>query len=318
MFRKWMLGLAGVLGFATAFAQTAYPSKQVRLIVPFATGGGTDMTARLFAQKMSEAWGQTVVVENRPGADGIIGSEAAARAAPDGYTLLIVTPSHTTAPVLRASMPYDTVKAFTPITALASTPFVAVVGNHVPAKTVRELVDYMKAHPGKVSFGSADPSSRLAGELFRSLAGVDMQNVPYKGGAAIFSDVVGGHLPVGFASLMSALPFQKAGTAKVIGVSTTTRSPLAPEIPTLSEAGLQGYDMAAWYGIVAPANTPVEIVNRIQQTVARIAAMPDVKASLLRGGATPIADTPAEFSAFIERELARNKKIAAAAGIRPE
>ena len=293
---------------ATNAAAQAYPTKQVRVIVPFAAGGGTDAIARMIGQKLAEKWGQSVVVENKAGGDGIIGTEFVARAAGDGYTLVFLTPSHAINPVIKPSIPYDTLKDFAHITELAETPFV-IVANKDGGSTVAELTTRLKANPGKMGFGSADPSSRLAGELFNSIGGVQMFNVPYKGSGQVLLDVAGGHLSVGFVSLASAVPFHKQGTARILGVGTTKRSPMVPEVPTLIEAGLPGYDFSAWYGYAAPSATPAPVIKQLQADIAAVAALPEVREGLLRLGATTVASTPEQFTSFVQNQIARTTRI---------
>ena len=313
--------VAGLL-LATAMAGAAYaqawPSRQVRIVVPFAPGGGTDILARMTAAKLAERWGQTVVVENRAGGDGVIGTDLVAKSRPDGYNLAFITPSHVINPSVKVSLPYNTLKDFAAITMIASTPFVAVIANGVPARNVREFVAHAKAQPNPLAFGSSDPSSRLAGELFKSLAGIDMMNVPYKGGAQTFTDLAGNHLPAGFASLMTVMPFHRGGQVRVLGVSGATRSPLLPDVPTLAEAGLAGYDASAWYGLVAPAGTPGEIPVKIHQDIVQMVRMPDVQENLLKVGATPVASSPETFTTFIANEVARSAQLVRNAGIKPE
>ena len=296
----------------------SWPTQSVKVIVPYGAGGGTDILARLVSQKLSEKWGQPVVIENRPGADAMLGTEQAARALPDGYTLVFIAPSHVLNPGMRSSMPYDTVKDFAPITMVAATPFALFVNNQLPAKSVRELVALAKAQPGKLTFGSAESTSRLAGELFKTLGQVDILNVQYKSLPTELSDVVGGHIHMGFASLTSVLQFHKAGTMKVLGVSGTARSPLAPDIPTMAEQGLAGYDVSAWYGFCAPAGTPQAIITKIYNNVVEVMGSADVKAGLLRAGAVSVASSPEEFRQFIEAEIIKSARIIKSAGIKAE
>ncbi len=296
----------------------SWPKQSVKVIVPYGAGGGTDILARLVSQKLSEKWGQPVVIENRPGADAMLGTEQAARALPDGYTLVFIAPSHVLNPGMRSAMPYDTVKDFAPITMVAATPFALFVNNQLPAKSVRELVALAKAQPGKLTFGSAESTSRLAGELFKTLGQVDILNVQYKSLPTELSDVVGGHIHMGFASLTSVLQFHKAGTMKVLGVSGTARSPLAPDIPTMAEQGLAGYDVSAWYGFCAPAGTPQAIISKIYNNVVEVMGSADVKAGLLRAGAVSVASSPEEFRLFIEAEIIKSARIIKSAGIKAE
>ena len=301
------LAATGIATATGALAQ-AYPNKQVRVVVPFAAGGGTDAIARMVAQKLAEKWSQTVVIENRAGGDGISGTEFVAKSAPDGHTIVFLTPSHGINPVIKTSIPYDTLRDFAHVTMLAQTPFV-VSANKEGGTTVAELVERLKAKRGNMGFGSADPSSRLAGELFNSIAGVQMFNVPYKGSGQVLLDVAGGHLSVGFVSLASAMPFHRQGTAKILGVGTMTRSPLVPDVPTLNEAGLKGYDFSAWYGYAVPAATAPAIVRQLYSDITAVSGLQDVKTGLLNVGATTVNSTPEQFTAFVKEQIDRTVKI---------
>ena len=312
-----LAGLALALLVPAAHADT-YPAKTVRIIVPYATGGGTDILARLFAQKLGDSWGQPVIVENRPGADGIIGSELIAKSPPDGYNLVLVVAAHVINPSLKAKMPFDILKDFTPITMVAASPWVVVVSPVVPAHNIRELIALAKAQPGKLTFGSSEPSSRLAGEQFKSLASVELLHIPYKGGSQIMTDLLGGHIQVGFTSVLTVLQHYKSGKLRVLGVGGKNRSPSMPDIPTVVEAGLPGYEISAWYGLYGPAGMPKDITEKIQKEIARISTQPDVKERLLQLGAEPVANTPAEFAAFTQAEYAKFAKIIKAAGIQPD
>lgn len=317
---KKMISLAGLaLALLTPVAHAdSYPSKPLRIVVPYAAGGGTDILARLFAQKMSDSWGQPVIVENRPGADGTIGTELIARSPADGYNLVLVVAAHVINPSLKAKMPFDTLKDFTPITMVAASPWVVVVSPVVPANNIKELIALAKAQPGKLAFGSSDPSSRLAGEQFKSLAGVDLQHVPYKGGAPVMTDLLGGHVQVSFTSVLTVLQHHRSGKLRVLGVGGKNRSPSMPDVPTVVQAGLPGYETSAWYGLYGPANMPKDIVDNIQKEIARISTQPDVKDRLLQLGAEPVVNTPAEFAVLTQAEYAKFAKIIKTAGIQPE
>jgi tripartite-type tricarboxylate transporter receptor subunit TctC len=312
-----LASLALALLVPAAQAQT-FPNKSIRIMVPYATGGGTDILARLFAQKLTEAWGQSVVVENRPGGDGIIGSEVIARSPPDGYNLVLVVAAHVINPSLKKNMPFDIFKDFTPITEVAASPWVVVVSPNVPAKSIKELIALAKAQPGKLSFGSSEPSSRLAGEQFKEQAAVDLLHVPYKGGSQIMTDLLGGHIQVGFTSVLTVLQHYKSGKLVVLGVGGKNRSPSMPDIPTVVEAGLPGYETSAWYGLYGPAGMPRDVVDKVQKEIARISAQPDVRERLLQLGAEPVANTPAEFAAFTQAEYDKFVKIIKKAGIQPD
>ena len=252
------------------------------------------------------------------GAEAVVGTEAIARSAPDGYTLGFIAPGHTLNPSTRAKLPYDTLKDFVPITMVAQTPFALAVSNDTPARTVQELAALAKAQPGKLAYASADASSRLAGEMFNALAGVHILNVPYKSIANAITDLVGGHIQIGYASLSSLLPHHAGGKLRILAISGTERSPLAPDVPTLAEAGWGPWEISAWYGLVAPAGTPKAITAKVQQDVAEISAQPEYRAALLKLGAVPVTTTPEGFGKFIVDDIARTSKILKAAGIQPQ
>ena len=295
-----------------------YPARPVKLLVPYAPGGGTDILARLFAQKLAERWGQPVVVENRPGADGIIGSEAIAQSPPDGYNFMLVVAAHVINPSLKSKVPFDVLRDFTPVTQVAFSPWVVVVNPAVEATSIRELIALAKAKPGTLSFGSSEPSSRLAGEQFKSMTGTNLVHIPYKGGSQIMTDMLGGHVQVGFTSVLTVLQHYKTGKLRVLGVSGSMRSPNMPDIPTVSEAGLPGYDPVAWYGLYGPKGLPKEITAKVQKDIAAIAATPEVKDRLVELGALPVANTPEEFAQFTLAEHARFAKVVREAGIKAD
>ncbi len=313
------LGACGVLTALPALPQAqTYPSKSIRLMVPYAPGGGTDILARLFAQKLTESWGQSVVVENRPGADGVIGSEVIMAAPPDGHSLMLVVAAHVINPFVKTRLPFDVLKDFTPVTLVAASPWVVVVNPSVPAQNIRELIALAKAQPGKLTFGSSEPSSRLAGEQFKVQAGVDLLHIPYKGGSQIMADLLGGHIQVGFTSVLTVLQHYKSGKLRVLGVGGRNRSPSMPDIPTVIEGGLPGYETSAWYGMYAPPGTPADVAQKIQREVARITNLPEVRERLTQLGAEPVANTPEEFAAFARAEYAKYEKLVKQAGMKPE
>ena len=300
-----------------AFAQP-YPSAPVKVIVPYGPGGGTDNIARLLAERLSKRWNQSVIVENKAGAEAVIGTEQIARSPPDGYTLGFIAPGHTLNPSTRAKLPYDTLKDFAPITMVAQTPFALAVSNDTPARTAQELAALAKSQPGKLAYGSADASSRLAGETFNQLAGVQILNVPYKSIANAIADLIGGHVQMNYASLSSLLPYHASGKVRLLAISGNERSPLAPDVPTLTETGWGTWDISAWYGLVVPAGTPQSVITRVQKDVAEISADPDYRAALLRLGALPVTTSPEAFGKFIVDDIARTSKILKAAGIQPQ
>ena len=298
-------------------AAQSYPSKPIRLVVPFPPGGSLDVVARAIGQKLSEAWGQPVVIDNRPGAGGNIGADLVAKSAPDGYTILEgALSTHAVNVSLYGKMPYDPVKDFAPITLVAITPNVLVVNPAFPVNSVPELIAYAKAHPGKLSFGSGSNGSagHLAGELFKSEAGVDMVHVPYKGGAPALQALLAGDTQLMFDNLANSTPQLKAGKLKALAVTTAKRSALAPELPTLAETGLPGFDIYTWWGFMAPAGTPKEIVAKWNAEVARILGTPEMKQFFAQQGAEPAPTTPEQFAALIKSEIPKYAKIVKASG----
>jgi tripartite-type tricarboxylate transporter receptor subunit TctC len=315
-------GIAAVLALAiaaccgTAVADV-YPSKPIRLVVPFPAGGSLDVVARAIGQKLTEAWGQPVVIDNRPGAGGNIGADLVAKSAPDGYTILEgALSTHAVNVSLYSKMPYDPVRDFAPITLVAVTPNVLVVNPSVPANSVKELIAYAKAHPGKLSFGSGSNGSagHLAGELFKMEAGVDMVHVPYKGAAPAMQDLLAGQTQLMFDNLANSMQQVRAGKLKALAVTTEHRSALVPELPTLAEEGLPGFDISTWWGFMAPAGTPKEIIAKWNAEVTRILNTPEMKAFFAQQGAEPAPDSPEAFAAMIQREIAKYAKIVKASG----
>ena len=299
------------LAAAPVLAQP-YPSKPIRLVVPFPPGGPLDLAGRAIGQKLSEAWGQPVVVENKPGAGGNIGADMVAKSPADGYTLVMgALSTHAVNPHLFAKMPYDALKDFAPVTLVAITPNVLVINPGVAAGSVPELVALAKASPGKLSFASGSNGSAgpLAGELFKTLAKVDIVHVPYKGGAPAMQDLLGGQVQFMFDNLANSMTQVKAGKLKAIAVTTAKRSTLAPELPTMSEAGVAGFDISTWYGIMAPAGTPPDVVKKLNSEIVKILASDDMREKLRAQGAEPAPMSPEEFAAFIRAEWTRYAKI---------
>jgi tripartite-type tricarboxylate transporter receptor subunit TctC len=294
-----------------AFAQPAYPSKPVRLVVPFPAAGTTDIIARATAQKLSEAWGQQVIVDNRPGAAGNIGSELVAKSAPDGYTLLMGTVgTHAINPSLYAKMPYDHVKEFAPVILVAGVPNVLVVNPDLPVKSVPELIAYAKANPGKLNFASSGSgtSIHLSGELFKAMTGVQMTHVPYKGSAPALTDLIGGQVQLMFDNLPSSLAFIKAGKLRALAVTSKTRAPALPDVPTVAEF-IPGFEASSWFGILAPAGTPPDILAKINGEVAKWLATADAKEKLTAQGANVAGGTPEDFAKHIQAETAKWAKV---------
>jgi tripartite-type tricarboxylate transporter receptor subunit TctC len=276
--------------------------------------------ARLVGQHLGASLGQPVVIENRPGAGGIPGTEAVSKAAPDGYTLLMTNVALVVNSYLYSKLPYDPEKDFTPVTLVNTAPLMLVVHPTVAAKSVKELIAYAKAHPGELSFGSGGVGStpHLSGELFKSLSGIDVLHVPYKGGAPALNDLIGGQLSFMVENMPGTLPFVKNGKLRALAVTSARRSPLEPALPTMAEAGVPGYEVVGWNGIVAVKGTPPEIVARLHTEVAKILRAPEVRERLAALGAEPIGNTPDEFGAFIKTEMARWGKIIKEKGIRSE
>lgn len=310
---------AVLLSSGPAGAQN-FPTKPIRLVVPQSAGGSTDLVARAVATRMAETFKQNVVVDNRPGAGSLHGTEMVAKSAPDGYTLLVVAASFTINPVLRRQLPFDPVKDFVPITQMVSLPHVLVVHPSVPAKSVAELVALAKAKPGELNFGSSGiaTSTHLAAELFMHLTGVQMVNIPYKGGAPGMNALLGGQVHLYFATISTGLPHIRAGKLRALGVTSPKRSTAAPDFPTIAEAGVKGYAHTSWVGMLAPAKTPAALVNRLNAEVVRIVHDSEMKALLLREGLEADGDSPQEFAKAIREEIEKWKKLAQAAGIKPE
>ena len=321
-------GAIVALAYLPAYAQftpstgsgQAYPAKPVRLVVPSAPGGGTDITARVMAPKLGEYLGQQVVVENRAGAGTMIGGELVARAAPDGYTLLMGISTLAINPAMYKKVPYDALKDFVPISQAVSLPNILVVHPSLPAKTVKELVAFGRARPGQIQFASAGVGTNphLTAELFLSMTGLKMLHIPYKGSGAGIIDVIAGHVPVMTPSILTGLPHAKAGRLRALGVTSARRAGGAPDIPTIAEAGVPGYEAVQWFGILAPAGTPRAIIDRVHREAVRVLQNPETKERLVADGADPVGSTPEQFAAFIRAETAKWAKVVKAIGIQPE
>jgi tripartite-type tricarboxylate transporter receptor subunit TctC len=294
-----------------AVAQT-YPAKAIRIIVPSPPGDGSDLMARAIGDKLSVAWNTPVVVDNRMGAGGRVGAEAAAKAAADGYTLIMGNAgSHGINAALYADLPYDIERDFTPITQVMRSPNVLVVSPALPAANVRELIALFKANPGKYSYGSGGngSSAHLSAELFKSMAGVDVVHVPYKGASPALTDVIAGRVAMFIGNLPPAMPHIKSGNVRALAVTTAQRSPLVPDIPTLAESGLPGFETVAWFGLFAPAGTPKPIVDKLQAEVARIVREPDIRERIAALGGEPVGNSPEAFSAIVKGDVAKWKKV---------
>ena len=303
-----------------ALAQ-AWPARPVRLIVPYAAGAGiNDIMARMVGQHLGPGLGQSVVIENRAGAGGIAGPEAAAKAAPDGYTFLMSNVSLVTSAYMYPKLPYDPQKDFVPVTLVATSPLMLVVNPSVAARSVQEFVALAKANPGKLNFGSGGVGStpHLSAELFKSAAGFDAVHVPYKGGAPALNDLIGGQLSFMIENMPGTMPFVKSGKLRALAVTSAQRSPLDPALPTMAESGVPGYEVVGWQGLFAVAGTPPAIVARLQAEVAKELRLPEVRARLAALGAEPVGSTPEEFGAFVRAENARWGRVIREKGIRSE
>jgi len=286
----------------------AWPAKPIKWVVPFAPGGTTDILARTIGDKLAIALGQPVIIENKPGAGGGVGADYTAKAPADGYTIMGGTIStHAINASLYKSLPYDPVKDFAPITLIARVPNMLVVNPDVPVKNVAELIALMKASPAKYTFASSGngTSQHLSGELFKTMAGVEMQHIPYKGSPPALQDVVGGQVTMTFDNITTAWPLAKGGKLRALAVTTAKRSSVAPEVPTLAESGLAGYEVGSWQGVFAPAGTPPEIVKRLNTEIVKIIRMPDVNEKLTALGAEPVGNTPEEFGALVRAEVGK-------------
>ncbi len=301
-----------------SFAQT-YPAKAVRLIVPFSAGGGADIVARAIAQKLGDALGQQVVVDNRTGAAAIIGTELVAKSVSDGYTLILgQTGPNSINPSLYERLPYDALKDFAPITLATTYPYVMVVHPSIPAKTVKELIALAKSRPNELSFASAGngAANHLAAELLKSMAGIQLVHVPYKASAPALIDVLGGHVSMMLDPIITAMPHVKTGKLRALGVTSLKRTAVASELPTFAETGLPGFEAIGWHGILAPAGTPREIVMRLNTEIVNVLRNPDIRTRFADQGAEPVGNTPEQFSDFLKSDLAKWAKVIKAAGVR--
>ena len=309
--------LAIAIAPAILHAQT-YPTKPIRFIVPFAPGGGNDVIARLIGGKLTESWGQQVVIDNRPGAGGNIAAETVARSAPDGYTIFLFNSANAIAPSLYKKVQFDPIKDFEPIILVSTSPFALVVHPGTPAHSIKELIALAKAKPKGLTFASGGngSSTHLAGEQFRQMAGIEIVHVPYKGAGPAFVDLVAGQVTMYFSSIPPALPQLKAGRVRALAVSSEKRTPLLPELPTISEAGLPGYQSGASYGIVAPARTPAAVVKKLNDEVARLLSEPDTRSRLAALGMDVASGTPQDFARYMKAEIASWARVIKVSGAR--
>ena len=303
----------------SATAQT-FPAKPITIVVPASPGGAIDLAARLIGQKLTEAWGQGVVIENKTGATGVVGTEFVAKAAPDGHTLALVASSHAINPSMMKKLPYDTVKGFEPVVLTHVVPLMLVVNNGLPAKTVKELAAYGKANPGKLSFASSGSGGapHFSGELFKTMAGLDMIHVPYKGSTLAHPDLLSGRVSLMFDTVAAINPQVKAGKVRALAVTTAKRASVAPDVPTMAEAGFPDYQTSTWGGVLAPAGTPKAVVDKLNAEMNKALAAADVRQKLADAGIEVGGGTPKAFADFIASEMVKWARVAKGAGIEPE
>ena len=312
------VALLMTVGFATA--EDTYPSRPVHILVPYPAGGGVDIVARALGDELSKHWGQPIIIDNRPGAGGVIASQAVATSPKDGYTLIVVASGHATNAFIYGNLPYDTFKDFTPISLLGSSPNILLVRADSPFKTLAQVLVEAKKKPGGLSYGHSGngSSTHLAGELFKSLAKVDITAIPYKGGAPIITDLLGGRLPMSFNNAPESLGQISAGTLRALAVTTATRAPFLPDVPTVAEAGVPGYDTAVWWGLLGPSNMPADVTAKIAKDSAEAMKSPAIKMRLAKLGATSIGSSPQDFAKLIKSDYDKWGPIIQAAGIKAE
>ena len=312
-------GLAALLMTIAAQAQN-FPNKPITIVVPATPGGAIDLAARLIGAKLTAAWGQPINIDNVGGAAGMLGSDRVAKAAPDGYTLALVASSHAINPSMYKKLPFDTLKSFEPVMQTHVVPLVLVVSNSLPAKTLPELIAYLKANPGKTSYGSSGNGGapHMSAELFKTLAGVDVAHIPYKGSTAAHADLIAGRTALMFDTVAAIAGQIKGGNVRALAVTTATRSAVLPEVPTMNEAGLKGYETSTWGGLLAPAGTPPNLVAKLNAEANKALSSPDVREKLAAAGIEPAGGSAAQFNSFIQSEMLRWAKVAKAAGVEPE
>ncbi len=322
MIRCW-LTMAFVLGVSLALNSAVlhadnFPTKSIRLIVPFTPGGGTDIVSRTVAQRLSEIWSKAVVVDNRPGAGGVLAFEIVAKSPPDGYTLGVHTATQVIYPILHPKLPFHPINDFAPVVVMTRMDNILVASPSFPPNTLKELIALAKAKPGQINFASSGVAGtgHLSGELIKKMAGIDMVHVPYKGSTPAYTDVMSGQVQVLINNIMSTMPFIKDGRLKALAVLGAKRSPIAPDVPTVAESGLPGFEVTSWFGVVAPAKTPREVITKLNREIVGILKMPDVRERLLAQGGEPVGNTPEEFGQMIRSETKKFADIIKSAGIK--
>jgi tripartite-type tricarboxylate transporter receptor subunit TctC len=319
--KKWLSGalvcLCGVSTAGLAHAQS-WPTKPIKLIVPYPPGGGTDVIARIVQEPLAKELGQQVIIDNRGGAGGSIGSALAAQSPSDGYTVLFTLSSHTINPAIYTKLPFDTEKDFSSVVTVASLPQILVANPNFPAKTVKEVIEMAKAKPGSISYASVGNGSpgHLAGAMMATDAGVDMTHIPYRGGGPAVTDVIAGQVPLLWVSIPAAAQFVKAGKLRALAVSTVKRSAVFPDVPTMVESGFKGFEVDSWYAMFVPAKTPQTIIDRLNKATVNVLAQPEVKEKLLGQGAEAVGDTPAQLSGVVKKEIAKWKQVVKSANIK--
>jgi tripartite-type tricarboxylate transporter receptor subunit TctC len=319
--KKWLsAALVCLSGFSVAGLAHAqsWPTKQIKFIVPYPPGGGTDVIARIVQEPLSKELGQQVIIDNRGGAGGSIGSALAAQSPSDGYTVLFTLSSHTINPAIYTKLPFDTEKDFSSVVTVASLPQILVANPNFPAKTVKEVIEMAKAKPGSISYASVGNGSpgHLAGAMMATDAGVEMTHIPYRGGGPAVTDVIAGQVPLLWVSIPAAAQFVKTGKLKALAVSTVKRSAVFPDVPTMVESGFKGFEVDSWYAMFVPAKTPQAIIDRINKATVNVLAQPDVKEKLLGQGAEAVGDTPAQLSGVVKKEIAKWKQVVKSANIK--
>lgn len=307
-------------GNAATRAEVPYPTKPLRFVVPYSAGGGGDIMARMIGAKLTEAWGQPVIVDNRPGGGTIIGTDLVAKAPPDGYTILLATNTHAVNASLHRKLPYDSLRDFAPVTLLATAPNILLASPSLQTRSLGQFVALAKSRPGKLNYGSSGKggTGHLAMEMLKSLAKIDLVHIPYKGGGPAMNAILGGEVSVLFNNIIAAVPQVKAGRLWALGVTSRQRSLAVPDVPTIAEGGVQGFEATAWFSVLAPAGTPRPVITKVNSELARILKLPEVGERLSSQGAEPVGNSPEEFAAVMRSEISRWKKVIEAAGIVPE